>query len=357
MYWQFLYPKRIAFAPPDYEDPGLGGSEASLVLLSRELARQGEDVDVFACCYSPGVYDGVTWRLVPELDDSPRRPDVAVAVRFADAVRSTPNLAGCNMFWMLDGHTQGAEKILGSRGPERARVVTASAAQERRLQAVGISDHFTRIPLPVETARYQGRESGDALACLHSSMPPRGLERLLGMWPAIRAAVPQAELWITSGWDLWGYSAEETADRWHDAIGDGPLPDGAQLFGSVTRQRLIELQSLASLGLFPSRYPEMFCLAAAECQAAGTPVIASDLEALSERVVDGRTGVLVPGRIKDPAVQRVFVEETVRLLEDGPLRERLGRAAAQESLNLAVDSVASRWRGVASELLDPERSL
>src|SRR5262249_50096755 len=85
MHWQFHYPKRNSFYPPDYEDPGLGGAEASLVLLTRALAARGHRVEVFNCCYRPGAYAGVRWRMCWELSDAPT-PDVAVAVRFDEAL-------------------------------------------------------------------------------------------------------------------------------------------------------------------------------------------------------------------------------------------------------------------------------
>jgi len=61
MRWQFHHSKRNTFYPPDYESPGLGGSEASLIVLTRTLASRGHSVEVFNCCYKPGVYDGVRW--------------------------------------------------------------------------------------------------------------------------------------------------------------------------------------------------------------------------------------------------------------------------------------------------------
>ncbi len=85
MHWQFHYPKRSSFYPPDYEDPGLGGCEGSLVLLTRALAARGHDVEVFNCCFRPGSYDGVAWRMSWELATA-TTPTVAVAVRFDEAL-------------------------------------------------------------------------------------------------------------------------------------------------------------------------------------------------------------------------------------------------------------------------------
>jgi glycosyltransferase involved in cell wall biosynthesis len=55
-------------------------------------------------------------------------------------------------------------------------------------------------------------------------------------------------------------------------------------------------------------------------------VVATAVGGLVDAIDDGETGVLVPPR--DPAALR---EAIVRLLEDGPLRERLGAAARERA--------------------------
>ncbi len=61
-----------------------------------------------------------------------------------------------------------------------------------------------------------------------------------------------------------------------------------------------------------------------EAMAAGRPVVASNLPDLAELVVDGQTGFLVP--VGDKVV---MARETRRLLDDGPLRQRLGDTGRQ----------------------------
>jgi len=59
--------------------------------------------------------------------------------------------------------------------------------------------------------------------------------------------------------------------------------------------------------------------------AAGVPVVAEAVGQNREMVRHGETGWLV-----DPGDVDSFAEAVVRLLEDAPLRERLGRAAARD---------------------------
>ncbi len=54
-YIQFYYPKRLSFCPLDYETPKLGGSEASLVLVTKALAERGHKVEVYNACWQPNL--------------------------------------------------------------------------------------------------------------------------------------------------------------------------------------------------------------------------------------------------------------------------------------------------------------
>ncbi|NBM14467.1 glycosyltransferase family 4 protein [Streptomyces sp. GC420] len=342
MRWQFHYPKRTSFYPADYENPGLGGCEASLVLLTRALAARGHHVEVFNCCYRPGTYDGVTWRMAWELDSAPA-PDVAVAVRFDEALWPAGSKAGHHLFWMLDDRTRGPAAFADTFRDRGGRVVLASQAMRQRLDIAAVDIPVHLIPLPVETSRYNQPIADRAPICLFSSMPNRGLDAALALWPRIRAAVPDAELWVTSGWQLWGFTNAESDDRWHQLLGGRPLPEGVRLLGARPRAELIETQQQAALTLYPCRFPEMFCLSAAESAAAGTPVITSPMDALTERVHHNHTGILIDGDINRPETQNAFADAAIELLTNPARRTALGHAGRSSSNHLAPDHIAAAW--------------
>lgn len=345
MHWQFHYPKRNCFYPPDYEDPGLGGGEASLVLLTRALAARGHHVEVFNCCYRPGKYDGVEWRMAWEFTHAVEA-DVAVAVRFDEALWPSTSNARSHLFWMLDDRTGGPAAFADTFGNRGGLIVVASHAMRGRLDQAGLVVDTAMVPLPVEVDRYASKEPRQRV-CLWSSMPNRGLDVALTIWPDIRAAVPDAELWVTSGWQLWGYTNTEAHDRWKQLLGNKPLPDGVRLFGAVPRTDLIELQQRSWLTLYPCRFPEMFCLAATESAAAGTPVVTSSLDALNERIRHKETGILIDGPIEESRTQWRFIDETIALLTDPARRDRYATVARQDVESLHPDIIAQTWERLA----------
>jgi glycosyltransferase involved in cell wall biosynthesis len=112
--------------------------------------------------------------------------------------------------------------------------------------------------------------------------------------------------------------------------GDGPERQALQaragtgdvrFVGRISEQELHRLRAGAAVALVPSRSAETFGMAAAEAMAAGLPVVASRVGALTELVEPG--GLVAPG---DPAA---LAESLGRRWNDGDAAER-GRRRVQE---------------------------
>jgi glycosyltransferase involved in cell wall biosynthesis len=114
--------------------------------------------------------------------------------------------------------------------------------------------------------------------------------------------------------------------------------EGAVRFlGPVPRARLATLLCESHVFVLPSRY-ENLPLGVLEAMACARPVVAARVGGVAEMVDDGVEGLLVPP--EDPHALALALR---RLLEDGPLRRRLGEAGRAR--------VAGRftWAAVAAE--------
>lgn len=105
-----------------------------------------------------------------------------------------------------------------------------------------------------------------------------------------------------------------------------------KFLGMLSRQRLAQLYQVADIAIVPSIY-EPFGYAAAEAMAAGVPVVATSAGGLTEIVVDGDTGLLVPVHSSETGARKVDVEKLteaqVFLLENSSIAKRMGEAGRQ----------------------------
>lgn len=118
--------------------------------------------------------------------------------------------------------------------------------------------------------------------CLYCSSPDRGLDDLLGMWPEIYEAHPDATLVVT-------YSAE-----------DRPMLDGVMYLGQVDEDMMDELYRTSDVWAYPCKGGELYCMSGIKAQVAGCVPVYYPTQALSETVrvgVRSNPGNFVPNII------------------------------------------------------------
>ena len=103
--------------------------------------------------------------------------------------------------------------------------------------------------------------------------------------------------------------------------------------------------SAAEVVVMPSHY-ESFGLVALEAMACGTPVIASQVGGLAFLVQDGVTGYTVPAED-----HIALCEKLTALLGQEPLRQKMGRNAAEYALSYDWGKIAKQIMEVYSELI------
>jgi glycosyltransferase involved in cell wall biosynthesis len=110
--------------------------------------------------------------------------------------------------------------------------------------------------------------------------PEKGISQLLSAWKTLEIKIPLK------------------------ILGDGPLRSEVEiavkdapninLMGSVSKEQVFKYLKDAACLIFPSGWYENFPMVILEAYAVGTPVIAYDLGSISEIVIPGRTGYLIP---------------------------------------------------------------
>ena len=112
------------------------------------------------------------------------------------------------------------------------------------------------------------------------------------------------------------------------------LTDRVRLHGHVSEEEKRRLYRHAWLNMTASS-AEGWCLTVMEAAASGTPSAALAVGGLPESIVDGETGMLAHDR-------RDLAEKTRAVLDDEPLRRRLGETSRKRAQEFTWDATAQR---------------
>ena len=118
---------------------------------------------------------------------------------------------------------------------------------------------------------------------------------------------------------------------------DDGVPPGVELLGLVPEADKPVLFASADVYCAPNTHGESFGIVLIEAMAAGTPVVASDLEAFRRVLEDGEAGVLVP--VGDSAA---LADALAGLLLDAPRRDALAAKGSAAVLDYDWATVTAR---------------
>jgi rhamnosyl/mannosyltransferase len=382
--------KLVVVAP--HFPPRRGGLENYAARIAHGLAARGWDVAVVTTNHERSardvVHDGplrvhrlAPWGRLSRTPVSPawpgvlreilraERPDVVhahtpvavvadLAVRLAgpaptvltwhgDVVKEEPAL---RLAWALyrraivDGTLRRATRIVATS--ERYAQASPSLRPHReKIEIIppGVDAERFRPgpPAPLLAARFAGREIVLFVGQLDRSHAHKGVPVLLEALALVRRARPAAHLLLAGGGDALPELARRAA-----RLG---IASAVTLLGEVPEEDLPDLYRLAAVAALPSvNASEGFGMVLLEANAAGRPVVGTQVGGIPAAIEDGRTGLLVPPR--DPAALAGALQ---RLLADPALAASLGargreRAVREFSWDLQVERYARLLAGLRS---------
>lgn len=205
------------------------------------------------------------------------------------------------------------EKISG-------RIAVSEAARTTLVEHMG--GDAVLIPNGVAVRRYQGAAplpgwpgDGGVLGFLGRMDEPRkGLDVLLRAFEILAPQRPQLRLLIAGPGDLEDVLARVAA----------PLRQRVVLLGQVSQADKERFYRSVDVFCAPNTGGESFGIVLIEAMAAGSPIVASDLDAFRFVLRGGRAGELFPN-----GDHAALAAAAARLLDDPPLRARLSVAATE----------------------------
>ena len=322
------------------ETRALGGTESTVILTARDLARRGHDVTVHSNCEAELVDQGVRWRPISARPDE--TCDAYVAVHQPELLGFVPRPKR-RVIWVLWGANQLRHyKKLWRMWLHPPKPILMSQSQVRDYWPVlpGRGDiSLIHLPLPDAVRGHPPLAEPPPPRAIFASNPQRNLRALVELWgERILPRLPQAVL------DVYGVNAlkpgEEAWKVWAGTL--LPADASPQLKASVRVHRpapkdeLLAAMRGARVMLYLGHKCEAFCLSLAEAQALGTPAVIAPVAALPERVIDGVTGF----HRADPAA---FAEAAIELMTDDDLWRRQHLAALELQQGNSVEDYVTRF--------------
>jgi glycosyltransferase involved in cell wall biosynthesis len=318
------------FSGTKHHTVGVGGTEAMVVVLAEALAARGLAVTV-ATRINHESRDSVRYQPIGEARWP--QPDVTVLVKqWSDAA---VDARGTRVFLASDVHVPDAS-MLARCIAWSTKSFALSPYMRAKIRAVVPAPEMGILPPPVALGDYPAGGDEREPVLLYCSVPDRGLYYLKDLFPAIKRRVDHARLVITSDFTLWGKApAKDAFMRFFDR------QPGVDYLGHVDRQKLVAEQRRARVLAYPCIFEEGFCIAAAECMAAGVVPVTTNAFALTTTV--DAAGVLINGRPRSWFYRRRFVSAVTRLLLDDDHWRARSRACRERAQAFEAGAVADEF--------------
>jgi glycosyltransferase involved in cell wall biosynthesis len=303
-------------------EPQRGGSQAFVSDLARGLARRGHDVHVYAAAGSaipgvevidtgvdPGPLAGTLYRASGPAGaaGAPGEDEPAAAAAADSAFSTVATAIRAARYDVIHNHAFDAPAVRHATGLHAPVVHTLHLPPDQAVSAaLRRAVRHSRPPAVAVVSEFQA-SAWRRVVPVDAVLPPypptsdipwsatAGQAALFaGRLSAEKGAAEAIDIARAAGvpidvfGDVYdpGYSREQIDPRrgW----------PGVTVHRGVPRTVLWQAMARAAVVLYPARWDEPFGMAAAEAQACGTPVVAFRRGGLSEVIMDGVTGFLVP---------------------------------------------------------------
>lgn len=176
--------------------------------------------------------------------------------------------------------------------------------------------------------------------CIHTTLPVRGLDLQLKIWPEVKKAVPEAIFKVFSSMSLW---FRQDKGKMKKTIDELKKLEGVVYSKPVSQKKLAKELLKAKVFLYPNAYIlESSGISTIEARAAGCAIVTSNLGGLKEAACGN---MLISGKPGSADYISAFIEKTVFLLKNNSYCERISR------YNVKTASIYD-WKYIARELID-----
>ncbi len=279
------------------------------------------------------------------------RPDVTLSLHVVTAPAAAGirrALGGRTVQYFHANEIGGKPKLAAFAARRADAVIAVSSYTAALVRATGVTPVDLRLIPPgvelPEDPTPQPSERPTLLTIARLNDGYKGHDVLIRALALVRAQVPRVE-WIVIGDGPLRPGLEQLA-------GSLGVADSVRFLGATSDEQRNRWLRRADVFAMPSRLPggglagEGFGIVYLEAAAYAKPVVAGNVAGAVDAVLDGETGLLV-----DPTDPVAVAEAITKLLLDGELARRLGRAGAERAQSYAWPVILERVEAVLLEQL------
>lgn len=305
------------------ERRGLGGSEASVIQIAKELSKIGFRVTVYNACdeneCQPGLYDSVEYKPLSALAEH-KLYDVVISSRTATPfipynsnqnqrnVRKVPpesftaiQQAKHKVLWMHDTFCSDdarLEQLISERHIDELWVLSdfhysyvtncthgSTFGKMRSYEVLRNHTWITRNGMKLPEKANILEVDKFANTFVFNSNRSKGLKTLLSeVWPKLKERLPDAKLSVVGGYYKLDKAAEHDNEYedFKQMVGSSFEDESITFTGILSLEQIYDLYSKSSYLLYPTNDPETFGISTLEAQYHGMLAITSKFGALEE---------------------------------------------------------------------------
>ena len=332
-----------SFAGDSIEKGPLGGTETSVINVSRQLAKK-YNTHVFCNTLSPGIYDNVIYSRLQDLEriKDLNGVDSVIVVRNTNIINdinfkkdySAKNV----LLWAHDIADSPANAKLEESYKKIDKIVVLTKWHKSNYMEKFEflkDDDFVIAPHGVDMKMINSPTDPikKTNTLVYSSTPYRGLDVLAELFPDIKKQVPDAKLEVYSSMTVYGDKFKSAEDEWQWLYRKLKGMEGVNYHGSVPKKTLYaKFIKDGDILAYPNTYPETFCITAIEAMATGMPIVTSDYAGLKNVVTDD-VGIKIKGNPHSKEYKKAFVDAVVKLLTDNTEYNKLRDACLDKDVS------------------------
>jgi len=322
---------------PDNLKTGIGGSETAVIQLSKHWAKLGYDVTVFGYPQKEKDYDGVHykqyWRFnnLDEFDTLIiwRNPWILDQEYHANRL-------------FLDLHDVPSPAEFTEERMAKVDKIFVKSKYHRDFLPNVKDDKFVVITNGFDPALIKDGVGREGNKLIYASSYDRGLEWMLRYgWPVVRKEVPDAELHIYYGWNLFDSAHKGNPERqlWKKKMLKLMEQDGVFEHGRVGQDVLIQKTQEAQILYYATSFEEIDCITVRQGAFAGAVPVTTDYSALKER----KYCVRIPGDPYDKETQEAVAKKVASLLKNKDALKKQRKLSLELVNNETWENIAKSW--------------